>query len=77
MHRPVELANVNLYDWIRCYNREKFLKAVKHTPKDDALVNQDEPSVLADGTHDRSVSPEDCLDIKCEYGEDQDEKENT
>ena len=77
MHRPVELANVNLYDWIRCYNQEKFPKAVKHTPKDDALVNQDEPSVLADGTHDRSVSPEDCLDVKCEYGEDQDEKENT
>jgi len=24
-----------------------------------------------------SVSPEDCLDVKCEYGEDQDEKENT
>ena len=73
VHHPDELANVNLYNWIQCYKREKLPKSVKHTPSDDV---QDETSILPDGEHDKSVSLEDVLDVSSEYSEDQDKKPN-
>ena len=48
IHRPEELANVNLYDWIRCYKQENLPKDM-HTLDgldDDAAANKNDTSVM-------------------------------
>ena len=77
VHRPNELSHINLYNWVRCYKREKLPKKVKHTLSDNVPMNQDETSILLDGEHDKSASLENILDVSSEYSEDQDKKPNT
>ena len=65
VHRPEELANVNLYDWIRCYKREKLPKK-KHTPRaldDVTAANENDTSFVADDIHDLSISLDEDLDV--------------
>jgi len=75
IHRPQELANVNLYEWIRCYKREKFPK-VKHMPKDDVLENQNDTSLLVNASCDVSAAFDLSIDLdaKGEYSDVQQEK---
>ena len=58
IHCPEELANVNLYDWIRCYKRKKLPKDM-HTLDgldDDAAANENDTSFVADGAPDLLIS---------------------
>ena len=79
IHRPEELANVNLYDWIRCYKREKL-------PKDmctlddlggDAAANDNDTSFLVDGLPDVSISLDGNSDVVSDYCEEQYKKKVT
>jgi len=79
IHRPEELANVNLYDWIRCYEREKLPKD-RHTPvvlDDKAAVNENDTSFVADGARDVSISLDEDLDVVSDGYEEQREKKVT
>jgi len=71
VHRPEELANVNLYEWIWCYKWEKLPKG-KHNSNG---TNEDETSVLVNHLHNGSISLElEELDVISEYSVNQDEK---
>ena len=80
VHRPEELANVNLYDWIRCYKREKLPKKDRRTPdvlNGDAAVNENDASFAADGACDVSISLDEDLDVVSDDCEEQCEKKVT
>lgn len=79
IHRPEELANINLYDWIRCYKREKLPKDM-HTPDgldSDALAagNENDTNFVADGASDLSIDED--SDVVSEYCEEQHKKKVT
>ena len=79
VHRPEELANVNLYDWIRCYKREKLPKK-KHTPRaldDVTAANENDTSFVADDIHDLSISLDEDLDVVSDHCEEQHEEKVT
>ena len=63
IHRPHELAEVNLYDWIRCYKREKACKNKKDDlDESTGLLGDDlgiaNPSVAAEPDIDLVSDPE-------------------
>ena len=80
IHRPEELANVNLYDWIRCYKREKLPKDMR--PLDgldaDAVANENETSFAEYGTPgDLTISLDEDSDVVSEYCEEKHKKKVT
>ena len=72
VHRPGELGDINLYEWIKCYKREKLPKKEKRYR---LPVNEDE-EICADGSHNISLSLIQDLDIDSEH-DDKPEKKNT
>jgi hypothetical protein len=67
IHRPEELADVNLYEWIRCYKREKLPKdmcTLDDLDSDsDVAANENDTSFVADGGHDLLISLD--VDSRC------------
>ena len=70
VHRPGELADVNLYDWIKSYKREKLPKKEKQS---ESSMKEDE-AISADGSCDISLSLNQNLDIDSECDENLDKK---
>ena len=66
VHRPAELMDINLYNWIKCYKREKLPKKEKHSKVPS--TEEDGASEFEDSSHDISllslVQP---LDIDSEH----------
>ena len=52
MHRPEELADINLYEWIKYYKREKLPKKKQRC---DLPLDED-GAISADGSCDISIS---------------------
>lgn len=82
IHRPEELAHVNLYDWIRCYKREKLPKdrctkmRISDAVDGDAAFNENDTSFVGDDPPNVSITldKEDLHDVG-EESEDQCEKQ--
>ena len=71
IHRPEALANINLYNWVRCYKRVKIPKNIKKA-EDKADLD-----ILADNSHDISGSHHelhnlDVVDSDSEYSDNPD-----
>jgi len=75
IHRPRELANVSLYDWIQCYKREKMPQR-KCMQNNDALDENINTSFLVNASSNVSFATDNSinLDVTSEYGE---EKKST
>jgi hypothetical protein len=82
VHRPKELGNVNLYEWIRCYKREKKSKIKKRTSCNDDTggmehwheENHDSESLVTDGSPDVSLNDPDHFDIDSDAESDANEE---
>lgn len=70
MHQPGELAHVNLYEWVKCYKREKLHKKEKHC----CLPVDKDRAVSADGSRDISLSLDQSLDIVSEHDDEHDDE---
>ena len=77
VHRPVELADINLYDWVIYYKREKLPKKEKDTQATDLPGDEDDGAISANGSSDISLSHIQNLDIVSERDDSLDEKKNT
>ena len=79
IHRPEELANVNLYDWIRCYKREKLPKDMCTVERldGDATANENDTNFVEDEALNLSTSLDGDSDVVSNYCEEQPKKKVT
>jgi hypothetical protein len=79
IHHPEELADINLYDWIRCYKRENLPKDMRTLDSldGDAAANENNSSFMADGAPDLSISLDEDSDVVSEYCDEQRKKKVT
>ena len=70
MHQPGELADINLYEWVKYYKREKLPKKKQRC---DLPVDKDR-AISADGSCDISLSLVQNSDIDSEHDNKPDKK---
>ena len=68
IHRPKELGNINLYEWIRCYKREKKSKNQKNTSRGDDTSDMEHESP--------TTSPDVSFDVPDHFDIDSDAESN-
>ena len=75
VHHPKELGNINLYEWIRCYKREKKSKTQKNRAVDTSDMEHESPAT--DGSPDVSFDVPDHYDIDSDAESNANEESNS